>query len=293
MHNAKMYCLSLHNNTLQLIKRMGYLPVGLGSDNFSKEWIRDNTLENISIKNKFYGEYTFHYWFWKNILPKIEKNQWVGFCAYREFWSKNQSLMKNKNIKFTKERGAYFVESQNTNFEDIILNKIPLEWESFDSVIGEHLYMDNLKLSKVIKRGIISLVRNPEAIIKSKRNLRFHFDMWHGNGNLDKAIDLLEIEDREDFREYTRKNVSFSRGNMFVCKSKKIMDNYYSSIFPWLKRCENIFGFDIKGYGKIRIYGFLAERYLSYWFHKYTKPLLWPVIFYDTSKAKKNNVLKN
>jgi len=272
---------------------MGYLPVGLGSDNFSKEWIRDNTLENISIKNKFYGEYTFHYWFWKNILPKIEKNQWIGFCAYREFWSKNQSLMKNKNIKFTKERGAYFVESQNTNFEDIILNKIPLEWESFDSVIGEHLYMDNLKLSKVIKRGIISLVRNPEAIIKSKRNLRFHFDMWHGNGNLDKAIDLLEIEDREDFREYTRKNVSFSRGNMFVCKSKQIMDNYYSSIFPWLKRCENIFGFDIKGYGKIRIYGFLAERYLSYWFHKYTKPLLWPVIFYDTSKAKKNNVLKN
>ena len=44
MHNAKMYCLSLHNNTLQLIKRMGYLPVGLGSDNFSKEWI---TRENI------------------------------------------------------------------------------------------------------------------------------------------------------------------------------------------------------------------------------------------------------
>ena len=65
---------------------------------------------------------------------------------------------------------------------------------------------------------------------------------------------------------------------------KKIINNYYSSIFPWLKRCEKIFGFDIKGYGKVRIYGFLAERYLSYWFHKYTKPLLWPVIFYDTSK---------
>ena len=110
--------------------------------------------------------------------------------------------------------------------------------------------------------------------------------MWHGNGNLDKAIDLLDADEREDFREYTRNNVSFSRGNMFVCKSKKIINNYYSSIFPWLKRCEKIFGFDMEGYGKIRIYAFLAERYLSYWFHKYTKPLLWPVVFCDTSKSK-------
>ena len=33
-----------------------------------------------------------------------------------------------------------------------------------------------------------------------------------------------------------------------------------------LERCEEIFGFNLEGYGKIRIYGFLAERYLSYWF---------------------------
>ena len=127
-------------------------------------------------------------------------------------------------------------------------------------------------------------MRNPSAIIRSKRNIRFHFDMWHGNGNLDKAIDLLDIADRDDFRSYTRKNVSFSRGNMFVCRSKKIIDSYYSSVFPWLHRCEEVFGFNLKGYGMTRIYAFLAERYLSYWFDKYTKPLLWPVIFYDISK---------
>ena len=108
--------------------------------------------------------------------------------------------------------------------------------------------------------------------------------MWHGNGNLDKAIDLLEENEREDFRRYTRTNISFSRGNMFVCRSKKIINNYYNSIFPWLIKCEKIFGFDLKGYGKIRMYTFLAERYLSYWFSKYTKPLFWPVIFYDITK---------
>ena len=91
MNNADMYCLCLHNKVLPIIKKLGYLPVGLGNDKFSSDWLRDNTLQNISHKNKFYGEYTFHYWFWKNILPKIEDNRWIGFCAYREFWgNKNE-----------------------------------------------------------------------------------------------------------------------------------------------------------------------------------------------------------
>jgi len=35
-----------------------------------------------------------------------------------------------------------------------------------------------------------------------------------------------------------------------------------------------------------RIYAFLAERYLSYWFQKYSKPLEWPIFFFDTNKNK-------
>ena len=168
--------------------------------------------------------------------------------------------------------------------EDVVIREIPKEWEKFDTIVGEHININDLKLSKLIKHGLWSLVRNPSAVFKSRRSIRFHFDMWHGNGNLDRAIDLLDNNERDNFREYTRQNVSFSRGNMFVCRSKKIIDNYYSSIFSWLERCEKIFGFNLKGYGRTRIYGFLAERYLSYWFNKYTKPLLWPVVFYDITK---------
>ena len=102
------------------------------------------------------------------------------------------------------------------------------------------------------------------------------------------AEDLLGDNDREDFRKYTRQNVSFSRGCMFMCRSKKIMNDYYSSLFPWLERCEKIFGFNLKGYN-IRLYAFLAERYHSYWFNKYTEPLIWPVIFYDITKTIEKN----
>ena len=76
----------LHDRVLPQIKKVGYVPVGLSNDNYSKEWLKDNTLENISYKNKYYGEYTFYYWFWKNILPKASDNHWIGFCSYRELW---------------------------------------------------------------------------------------------------------------------------------------------------------------------------------------------------------------
>ena len=107
--------------------------------------------------------------------------------------------------------------------------------------------------------------------------------MSHGNGVLDKAISLLNDNDREDFRYFVRNKTSFNQGNMFICKSKEIMNSYYETIFEWLEKCEEVFGFNLKGYN-IRIYAFLAERFLPFWFNKYCKVLEWPIIFYDLKK---------
>ena len=78
----------------------------------------------------------------------------------------------------------------------------------------------------------------------------------------------------------------FNRGNMFICSSKKIMNKYYNEIFRWLKKCEKVFGFKKNSYGETRIYGFLIERYSSYWFNKYTKVKNWPVAFFNINKNK-------
>ena len=104
MKNLEIFCICIKNDILSKVKKLNYTPVGLGSDKFSSEWIRDNSGINISNKNKFYGEHTFHYWFWKNELKNIEKNKWIGFCGYRRFW-------KNKPNKlftqiFALERSA-------------------------------------------------------------------------------------------------------------------------------------------------------------------------------------------
>ena len=108
--------------------------------------------------------------------------------------------------------------------------------------------------------------------------------MWHGHGNLDRAIKLLEKKEKNNFTDFMNNNVSFNPHNMFICKSKSTLKSYYESIFPWLERCEKEFGFkNLKGYGMQRIYGFLAERYMSYWFQKYTKFKTMPIHFQDIS----------
>ena len=70
-----IFCLCLHNNFFNQLKKLKYIPVGLGNNFFNSKFLRDNTKNNISKKNKYYGEYTFHYWFWKNKLKDFRIKQ--------------------------------------------------------------------------------------------------------------------------------------------------------------------------------------------------------------------------
>ena len=68
---------------------------------------------------------------------------------------------------------------------------------------------------------------------------------------------------------------------MFIAKPE-IANLWFSALFPWLSRCEKIFGFDnLKGYDTQRLYAYLAERYLSFWFKKHTNYLDCPWVFHD------------
>ena len=196
------------------------------------------------------------------------KDHWIGFCQYRRFWSFNQ----NENI------------SKFENFCKVIVKSIPEEYQNYDVILGNPMFINQFRLSKFIKKNLISFLKNPSLLFnEQKRNLKFHFDMMHGHGNIDKAIELLNIDDRNDFKKFLENSVSFNPNNMFICKSSKILNEFYQSIFPWLEKCENEFGFNLEGYGLKRIYGFLAERYMPYWFQKNTKTKSIPIVFKDLS----------
>ena len=271
MNNLTTFCLTLSPYHENLIKKLNFVPVGLGNENFSNTCISDKLGENISNKNLFYGEYTFHFWIWKNYLNKIE-TKWVGFCQYRKFFSKKLLIKKNLNFD---------------QFRDILLDNIEPSFEKYDCILGNKFSVQNYKFSKILKNHLIEFIMNPQQIFdKKKRTLKFHFDLFHGKGNLDLAINQLGENDRKDFKDYMYSNTEFHPHNMFICKTE-ILKNYYDVIFPWLKKCENIFGFNkLNGYGKKRIYGFLAERFLSYWFSKNYNVIEFPIIGKDLADYK-------
>ena len=268
-NNLEMFCLTLEPDHLDYIKQLNYTPVGLGIKKFPDNCLSDKTGENISMKNKFYGEYTFHYWLWKNHLNKLDKD-WIGFCQYRKFWSLN----------FTPNE-----EINSDNLIDKALKEIPNDLSNYDVILGDPFFVNKRKVMKFIKKGLPLIISNPMILFKKdKRNIKFHFDLMHGRNNLDKAIDLLDETNRDNFRNFVNTEVSFNPHNMFICKSKKLLQSYYEEIFPWLRNCEKLFGFDkLQGYDLTRIYGFLAERFMSYWFKKNSNFKELPILFHDIS----------
>ena len=222
MKNFSMFCLSLYPDHLNNLKKINYIPVGLGTNNFNNEWIGDKKGENISNKNKYYGEYTFHYWFWKNMIDNISNKNWIGFCAYRRYWANNNNLKSDELTKII----------NNDNFKDYILQDIKEDWSNFETILVEKTQFGKVKISKIIKNGgISSILRNFNSFIKNKTTVKFHFDIFHGSGKIDKAIDLLEKKERDDFRIFLA-NEYFNKENMFICRSKKLIIEYYKSFSP-------------------------------------------------------------
>ena len=67
MKNLEIYCVT--NKKLDFLEKTNLKLVGVGNEKFSENYMRCDTKDNIYYKEKYYSELTFHYWYWKNILP--------------------------------------------------------------------------------------------------------------------------------------------------------------------------------------------------------------------------------
>ena len=267
MKNLKIYCVT--NKVINFVDNTNYNIGWVGQEKPPKNYILCNSKDNIFFKEKYYSELTFQYWYWKNMIDLKEDN-WIGFCQKRRFWINKNSINN---------------EIEKNSFSNHVLQSVPDEWDGFDSVICEPIYVNNVKKMKMIKRGFKSIIKDPSIFFnKKKQSLTFHFDMHHGYGNLNKAINLLNKEDRKDFFDYCNESISYNPHIMFIAKPN-VVNAWFEALFPWLLRCEKEFGFkNLQGYDTQRLYAYLAERYLSFWFNKYTKTTYWPWKFFDTTQ---------
>ena len=268
MNNLIIYCIT--NEKSKLLEQLPYTLVGVGKKKFNRNYIDCKSKINIQKKEKYYSELTFHYWFWKNLLPKFKNNIWIGFCQKRRFWVKGNN--KVKTFKILKKK---------------IITKISPKLNKYDAILCKPINVNNPKKMKMIKRGLRNIMKDPSIFfIKKKQTIKLHFDMHHGYGILDKAIDCMNIRDREDFRKFVSKNSIFNPHIMCISK-KKLLDKWFKDLFRWLFDCEKIFGFkNLAGYDQQRLYAYLAERYLPFWFKKYSKNKELNWVFFDITKQK-------
>ena len=263
----KIYCISIYNENYEFFKNNNLIPVGLGNQNFNSNWLNDNSKINISQKNENFGEYTFHYSLWKNGQLDHEDDNWTGFCTYRRFWvQQNYSNAKTMN-----------------DLSSIILKEAPNSWKNYDAVLAEPLKLGKQKFMKLLKNNFSYTIKNPSLLFRES-TIEEHFNLFHGSFFLNTAINLLEPNIKNDFKNFLN-NREFNPHNLFICKRHSLIKQYYNDIFNWLFRCEKEFKhLQLDTFRKKRIYGFLAERYLPFWFKKNCKTLDWPYIFFDTNK---------
>lgn len=229
--------------------------------NIPTSWFKDSTEINISKKNKNFGTLSTHYWIWKNRLDLINDDEWIGINHYRRFWIK-------KNV----------TNITASNLKENILREVPKD-NDFDIILPEKIFLENLKLSKLIKKGFRNYIKNPGILFdRGKININLHFDLFHGYNLLNIAAEHLEKDDMEDFKNYINSEYSFYPLQIFIAKKKHII-KLYEKTFNWIFKCEKIFSkIELKGYGKERLYDFLAERYFSFFFEKNLKIRTWPYV---------------
>ena len=202
MNNLNIFCVT--DKPHKHLEALNVNLVGVGKRQFNQKYITCLNGKNIQKKEKYYSELTFHFWFWKNKLKKYKQNDWIGFCQKRRFWTKNSSKVKN--------------------FEDLkkqIITKPKKEWNKYESIICKPIRVDNPKKMKLIKRGWRNILLDPSIIKqKKKQNIKLQFDMHHGFGVLDRAIDSMNIIDRENFRKFVNEEIKFNPHIMVISKKK-------------------------------------------------------------------------
>ena len=254
MNKLSIFCVT--DKEINLLNQDGYSFGWVGKGKTPLNYISCNDKENIFFKEKNYSELTFHYWYWKNIMNLKNKN-WIGFCQKRRYWVKKS--YENEIIEPDNLKNHLLIEPDN-------------DWENYESIICKPISIQGAKKIKIIKRGWKNIIKKPSIFFKkNKENISLHFDMHHGYKNLENAAELLNDEDRDDFIRFISDESSFNPHIMFISKSDTL-NRWFTVLFPWLERCEKKFGFEkLSGYDTTRLYAYLAERYLSFWFKKHTK----------------------
>ena len=238
MGNSKVKVFaSYHDTSLPFFKNEVYQPILTGA--FEKEvkegfWT-DNTGDNISVKNKNYGEITAQYWVWKNYLKENPDVEYIGFCHYRRFFN-----FSKKAKKFA------FVKHNYKTYKEKFFNTINPQ-EAYENIKDYDIIMPATEVWDI--------------------NCYDRFVHYHSKEGIDKAIEII----KKHFPEYVpymeeylngKKEIS---GLIFIMK-RELFEHWIEWIYTFstlLEKELDLSKYDT--YMTVRIFPYLAENFINFW----------------------------
>ena len=209
-----------------------YVPLHVGragGEDFG--YAGDDTGDNISEKNCYYGELTGVYWVWKN----VRTTDYVGICHYRRYFCTEEGRILNEKdyLSILKE------------YDIITSKKLKLNYSYFDGYASDYNILDLIVTGEVIRK------RYPEYYDTFERLL-------HGNGTY---FGNMMVTSKALYDEYA--SWLFT---VFAEAEKRIdagnYDDYHKRVFGFISEFLLFVWVEVKG---LKVYeckvGMTTEKY--------------------------------
>ncbi len=226
--------------------------VGAKSSNIILDYTRDDSGDNISLKNKYYCELTGIYWMWKNVDADF-----YGLMHYRRY------LMLDDTFKHKIKRILYYIGRRlRLRF---IINKLKMN-ELYQIKTDDETYVKR-KIEE-FSENIPNLMKKYDIIIPKKEYFEMkvyeQYKVVHISEHMDILLEIIKEKyiDIYPYFEKRIKNGIYSYcTNMFVMK-KEYFEKYSAFIFDVLFELEKRITIPSETY-QSRVFGFLSERLMS------------------------------
>jgi hypothetical protein len=213
-----------------------YLPVQVGADRHDVDlgYAKDNTGDNISVKNPYYCELTALYWAWKNL-----ESDYVGLSHYRRHF-----IMRNSKDKWQRIVDRAFIEKI-LDSTDIILPRSRNYYieTSYGQYVHAHHKEDLDFTRNIINERFPSYIPAYDKAMNSTKGHRFNMFIMkreYFDEYMKWLFDILfELEKRLDISSY-----STNDQRVFGFVSERLLDvwidtNKYSYVELPVQYMEN------------------------------------------------------
>lgn len=209
-------------------------------------WLKDNTGDHISFKNKSFCELTAMYWAWKNIS---DDHTHIGLFHYRR-----GMCLKSRFDNFF--RTKYYADSK----EDVTR------------------YIDKKSLWNLAVENIVCLPKK-EGV---KGSIAEHYRNRHHSMDWNILLDVMseKVVNFSDAKMFFDNSNQARWGNMFFMP-KDVFDEYCTWLFDILFELEKRVEVSHDNY-QSRVFGFISERLLTLYFDHLKKYKIknLPYVFY-------------